>query len=148
MKPTLSRELVLNALMMAVWRRKPDSEVIVHSDQGSQYGRANNLTPSMSPRGNCWDKMRWPNRSSVHRKKNGSENASIKPGIWPPADIFDYMKSSITGPGATVTSVVSVRRPLNRPRQTSFVFDGGIGSIKHESYLVFCIRIRHTYQNR
>lgn len=49
--------------MMTVWRRKPDSEVIVHSDQGSQYGsddwqrfcRANNLAPSMSRRGNCWD---------------------------------------------------------------------------------------------
>ncbi|OAT35094.1 transposase [Enterobacter soli ATCC BAA-2102] len=37
MKPSLSRELALDALMMAVWRRKPDSEVIVHSDQGSQY---------------------------------------------------------------------------------------------------------------
>lgn len=35
MKPTLSRELALDALMMAVWRRKPDGEVIVHSDQGS-----------------------------------------------------------------------------------------------------------------
>ena len=63
MKPTLSRELALDALMMAVWRRKPDGEVIVHSDQGSQYGsddwqrfcRANNLAPSMSRRGNCWD---------------------------------------------------------------------------------------------
>jgi putative transposase len=62
MKP-LSHELALDALMMAVWRRKPDSEVIVHSDQGSQYGsddwqrfyRANNLAPSMSRRGNCWD---------------------------------------------------------------------------------------------
>lgn len=28
MKPTTSRELALDALMMAVWRRKPDSEVI------------------------------------------------------------------------------------------------------------------------
>lgn len=63
MKPTLSRELALDALMMAVWRRKPDGEVVVHSDQGSQYGsddwqrfcRANNLAPSMSWRGNCWD---------------------------------------------------------------------------------------------
>jgi len=27
MKPTLSRELALDALMMAVWRRKPDGEV-------------------------------------------------------------------------------------------------------------------------
>lgn len=63
MKPTLSRELALDALIMAVWRRKPDEEVIVHSDLGSQYGsddwqrfcRANNLAPSMSRRGNCWD---------------------------------------------------------------------------------------------
>jgi len=38
MKPTLARELVLNALLMAVWRRKPGKEVIVHLDQGSQYG--------------------------------------------------------------------------------------------------------------
>ncbi len=53
MKLTLSRELALDALMMAVWRRKPDGKVIVHSDQGSQYGsddgqcfcRANNLPP-------------------------------------------------------------------------------------------------------
>lgn len=35
MKPTLSRELALDALMMAVWRRKPDSEVIVHSDSNN-----------------------------------------------------------------------------------------------------------------
>jgi len=32
MKPTLSRELALDALMMAVWQRKPDGEVIEHSD--------------------------------------------------------------------------------------------------------------------
>jgi len=38
MKPTLAREIVLDALMMAVWRRKPRSRVLVHSDQGSQYG--------------------------------------------------------------------------------------------------------------
>lgn len=63
MKPTLSRELALDALMMAVWRRKPDGEIIVHSDQDSQYGsddwqrfcRANNLAPCMSRRGNCRD---------------------------------------------------------------------------------------------
>jgi putative transposase len=38
MKPTIAKEVVLDALMMAVWRRKPTQEVIVHSDQGSQYG--------------------------------------------------------------------------------------------------------------
>ncbi len=36
MKPTLSRELALDALLMAVWRRKPAENVIVHSDQGKR----------------------------------------------------------------------------------------------------------------
>lgn len=36
MKPTLAREIVLDALLMAVWRRKPKLRVLVHSDQGSQ----------------------------------------------------------------------------------------------------------------
>lgn len=38
MKPTLARELVLDAILLAVWRRKPKYEVLIHSDQGSQYG--------------------------------------------------------------------------------------------------------------
>jgi len=63
MKPTLARDLVLDAILMSVWRRKPKNKVLVHSDQGSQYGsddwhrfcRDNDLEPSMSRRGNCWD---------------------------------------------------------------------------------------------
>ena len=63
MKPTLAREIVLDALMMAVWRRKPQNRVLIHSDQGSQYSsddwlrfcQQHNLEPSMSRRGNCWD---------------------------------------------------------------------------------------------
>ena len=38
MKPTLAKELVVDALLMAVWRRKLQHQVLVHSDQGSQYG--------------------------------------------------------------------------------------------------------------
>jgi putative transposase len=38
MKPTLARELVLDALLMSLWRRKPTQRVLVHSDQGTQYG--------------------------------------------------------------------------------------------------------------
>ena len=33
----MTKQLVLDALLMAVWRRKPKSKVMVHSDQGSQY---------------------------------------------------------------------------------------------------------------
>lgn len=38
MKATLSRELALDALLAAVWRRTPTQPVLVHSDQGSQDG--------------------------------------------------------------------------------------------------------------
>jgi putative transposase len=38
MQPTLARGIVIDALLMAVWKRKPKGGVIVHSDQGSQYG--------------------------------------------------------------------------------------------------------------
>ena len=63
MRASLSRELVLDALLMAVWRRKPGRSVLVHSDQGCQFGsddfrrfcRAQNLEPSMSRRDNCRD---------------------------------------------------------------------------------------------
>ena len=63
MKPTMATEVVLDALTMAVWRRKPKQPVIIHSDQGSQFGsddfirwcKDNRLEPSMSRRGNCYD---------------------------------------------------------------------------------------------
>ena len=63
MQSRIKKELVLNALLMAVWRRKPASTVTVHSDQGSQYTshdwlaflKDNNLQASMSRRGNCHD---------------------------------------------------------------------------------------------
>jgi putative transposase len=63
MKATLATELALDALTMAVWRRRPRQPVIIHSDQGSQFGSDdftrwcadNRLIPSMSRRGNCYD---------------------------------------------------------------------------------------------
>ena len=32
----MATEIVLDALLMAVWRRKPKQSVIIHSDQGSR----------------------------------------------------------------------------------------------------------------
>ena len=63
MDSRMVKELVLDALLMAVWRRKPESRVIVHSDQGSQYTsyewqeflEEHGLAGSMSRRGNCHD---------------------------------------------------------------------------------------------
>jgi putative transposase len=50
-------------MTMAVWRRKPKDSVIIHSDQGSQFGsdefnrwcKDNRLSSSMSRWGNFWD---------------------------------------------------------------------------------------------
>lgn len=56
-------ELVLDALMMACWRRKPPSGLIHHSDRGVQYACERyqkqlekfKMIPSMCRKGDCWD---------------------------------------------------------------------------------------------
>ena len=63
MRGSMETTLVLDALTMAVWRRRPKGSVIIQSDQGSQFGsdefsrwcKENRLSPSMSRRGNCGD---------------------------------------------------------------------------------------------
>lgn len=63
MQSRITKDIVLNALLMAIWRRNPKQQVTVHSDQGSQYTshdwqiflKANGLQGSMSRRGNCHD---------------------------------------------------------------------------------------------
>jgi putative transposase len=63
MQSRQTTDVALQALLMAVWRRKPKNRVLVHSDQGSQFTsmdwvsflRAHNLEHSMSRRGNCHD---------------------------------------------------------------------------------------------
>ena len=99
MKPTLSRELALDALLMAVWRRKPTQPVLVHSDQGSQYGsddwkrfcQAHNLQPSMSRRGNCWDNAVAESFFSS-LKKERIRKRIYKTRDLARADIFDYIE--------------------------------------------------------
>jgi putative transposase len=99
MKPTLGRELALDALLMAVWRRKPDNRVVVHSDQGSQYGSddfkrfcaAHNLEPSMSRRGNCWDNAVAESFFSS-LKKERIRKRIYKTRELARADVFDYIE--------------------------------------------------------
>ena len=61
----LRREIAIDALQMAWFRRAPDRHagLIFHSDRGSQYAsyefhrvlREHGITASMSRKGNCWD---------------------------------------------------------------------------------------------
>lgn len=63
MGATLDTDLVLAALRMAVARRRPASDLIVHSDRGAQFASAAyrtalvrfGLLGSMSRQGNCYD---------------------------------------------------------------------------------------------
>jgi putative transposase len=63
MSERMTSALVINALQMALWRRKMPRGVIVHSDRGSQYCcydyqkllTENGLIASMSKRGDCYD---------------------------------------------------------------------------------------------
>ena len=99
MKPTLAKELVVDALLMAVWRRKPQHQVLVHSDQGSQYGsdawlrfcREHNLQPSMSRRGNCWDNAVVESFFSS-LKKERIRKRIYKTRDIARADVFDYIE--------------------------------------------------------
>lgn len=97
-KPTLEQELILDAVLMAVWRRRP-KKTLIHSDQGSQYGsdawrrfcRDHHLEPSMSRRGNCWDNAVAESFFSSLKKER------IKKRIYKTrdianADIFDYIE--------------------------------------------------------
>lgn len=63
MERHLGTELVIDALRMAVWRRKPAAGLVHHSDQGAQYTalsfterlREVNITPSMGRTGTALD---------------------------------------------------------------------------------------------
>lgn len=59
----MTRELVIRALRMAYFRRKPAAGLQHHSDQGSQYRNHEYqalladyaMVASMSRKGDCWD---------------------------------------------------------------------------------------------
>jgi putative transposase len=63
MNNCISRQLVMDALIMAIWRRKPSRGLIFHSDRGSQYCshdfqkllKNHGILSSMSRKGDCWD---------------------------------------------------------------------------------------------
>ena len=63
MNNRITRQLVIDALHMGLWRRGPSPGLIFHSDRGSQYCsddfqsilKTNGMICSMSRKGDCWD---------------------------------------------------------------------------------------------
>ncbi|EKA0987794.1 IS3 family transposase, partial [Cronobacter sakazakii] len=99
MQPRMTKDIVLKALLMAVWRRNPQKQVLVHSDQGSQYTshewqsllKSHGLVRSMSRRGNCHDNavaesvFRLLKRERIKKKIYGTREEAR-------SDIFDYIE--------------------------------------------------------
>jgi putative transposase len=99
MQARQATNVVLQALLAAVWRRKPKSRVLVHSDQGCQFTslewasflKHHDLEPSMSRRGNCHDNavaesfFNLLKRERVRRKVYRTRDEAR-------ADVFDYIE--------------------------------------------------------
>lgn len=99
MQPRMHSDLVLQALLMAVWRRKPGPGLVLHSDQGSQFTghewqnflKAHDIVCSMSRRGNCHDNavaesfFQLLKRERIKRKIYATREEAR-------ADVFDYIE--------------------------------------------------------
>jgi transposase InsO family protein len=76
LKPRMTTDIVLDALIMAWFRRRPGAGVLHHSDRGSQYASHAyqekllewGMQCSMSRKGNCWDNA--PTESWFNSFKN------------------------------------------------------------------------------
>lgn len=99
MQPTLARQLVLDALQMALGRRRPQSGWLHHSDRGSQYASADyqallsdhGALVSMSRRGDCYD------NAPVESFFSSLKTECFRDIVYPSreaakADLFDYIE--------------------------------------------------------
>jgi len=92
-------DIVLQALLMAVWRRKPKHKVLIHSDQGSQitsmewasFLKARNLEYSMSRRGNCHDNAVEKSFFNL-LKRERIRRRTYKTRAEARQDVFDYIE--------------------------------------------------------
>jgi putative transposase len=99
-KPRMTADIVVDALTMAWFRRRPAPGLIHHSDRGSQYARhlfqarlaAYPLVCSMRRKGICRDNA--PTESFFNRLKNervhGTRYATRDAAT---ADLFDYIEA-------------------------------------------------------
>ncbi len=115
--PRMTTDLALQALLAAVWRRKPKAKVMMHSDQGSQFTcrewqvflGQHNLAASMSRRGNCDDiavaesLLQLLKRERIRRRTYLTREAVRQ-------DVFDHIEMFYTLSAHTRTTACS--RPL------------------------------------
>jgi putative transposase len=99
MSPRINAALVIDALSSAVRLRKPPEGLIVHTDRGSQYGSRdyreylaqNNIEPSMSEKGKCW-------QNAVAESFFATLKTEAGPRSWKNrdrarADVFEFIEA-------------------------------------------------------
>jgi putative transposase len=99
MQPTMTAQLVMDALMMAIFRRGRPRAVLHHSDQGAQYTSENfqrlleshGIVCSMSRRGNCWDNAAMESFfSTLKTERLSKKHYRTRDDLR--ADVFDYIE--------------------------------------------------------
>jgi putative transposase len=100
MKPEMTSQLVMDALVMAVWRRGKPQELLHHSDQGSQYTAEDfqrllahhGIACSMSRKGDCWDNAAVESFFASLKKERIYPRSRYRTRDEARADIFQYIE--------------------------------------------------------
>jgi putative transposase len=99
MSNRITANMVNDALIMAIWKRKPAKGLMVHSDRGSQYASKifqktldnNGFICSMSRKGDCWDNA--PSESFFHTIKTELiHQQHYQSRAEAEQDIFEYIE--------------------------------------------------------
>ncbi|WP_420820281.1 IS3 family transposase [Seongchinamella sediminis] len=99
MSHRMDRQLVIQAVLMALWQQKSKSHVVLHSDRGSQFTSheyqqflaGHNITCSMSAVGSCYDNAAAESffgllkRERVNRRRYATRSEAR-------ADVFEYIE--------------------------------------------------------
>ena len=99
MRERMTQDLVIDALRMAWFRRRPSRGLMHHSDRGSQYCSHDfqkqlaeyGMLASMSRKGNCWDNA--PSESFFNSLKNERVHGThYQTRNDARADVFEYIE--------------------------------------------------------
>jgi len=99
MDKRMKRQLIINALVMAIGRRRPSPGLLHHSDRGSQYAsndyqkllKKHGIIPSMSRKGDCWDNA--PTESFFSTlKRERVYHKTYRTRLEARTDIFNYIE--------------------------------------------------------
>ena len=100
MKTEMTAQLVMDALVMALWRRGKPDELLHHSDQGSQYASEDfqrllahhGIECSMSRKGDCWDNAAMESFFASLKKEHVYTKSRYLTRDIARADLFEYIE--------------------------------------------------------